>query len=65
MYDKPIKQFGAIQPMPNQANNPVIPNQFQTGTYYNPTEVVQQPPMQPGMGNQMGTYPVQKKNCKY
>ena len=65
-HNKPIKQLSSIQTnVTNPTNTPMIPNQFQTGSYYGSTQMVQQPPMQPEMGDQMGTYPIQKKNCKY
>lgn len=57
MYNKPIKQMGAIQTnVVDPTNTPNVPQQFQTGSYYDPTQVVQNPPP-PAMNNQMGTYP--------
>lgn len=57
--DKPIKQFGAIQTsVVDPTNTPNVPEQFQTGTYYDPTMMVQQPPMPTDMSQSMGTYPI-------
>ena len=48
MYKKPIKQMGAIETsVVNPSNTPVVPNQFQTGAYVDPTSVVQNPPVPP------------------
>ena len=48
MYKKPIKQMGAIETsVVNPSNVPVVPNQFQTGTYVEPTSMVQNPPVPP------------------
>ena len=59
---KPIRQLGAIQTnVVDPTNTPNVPTQFQTGTYYDPTMMVQQPPMPTNMGQTMGTYPTQQK----
>lgn len=61
MNNKPIKQMGAIETsILNQSNTPLVPPQFQTGAYVDPTSVVQNPPVvpQPNMGNQMGATPI-------
>ena len=48
MYKKPIKQMGAIETsVVNPSNTPVVPNQFQTGAYVDPTSMVQNPPVPP------------------
>lgn len=62
MYNKPIKQMGAVQTnVVDPTNTPNVPQQFQTGSYYDPTQVVQNPPP-PAINNQMGTYPMQQNN---
>jgi len=58
--------MGAIQTnVVDPTNTPIVPQQFQTGSYYDPTQVVQNPP-QPAMNNQMGTQPLaQKRTGEY
>ncbi len=64
MYNKPIKQMGAIQTnVVDPTNTPIVPQQFQTGSYYDPTQVVQNPP-QPAMNNQMGAQPLAQEYSK-
>ena len=67
MNNKPIKQMGAIETsILNQSNTPLVPPQFQTGAYVDPTSVVQNPPVvpQPNMGNQMGATPIYQTDCE-